>query len=70
MLKAAVATVLAWQLAVHVLDSSTPFYAPMSALLVVDRTIVRSVGASTKRVAGVVLGMSVAWLVGSQVGVT
>ncbi len=70
MLKAAVATVLAWQLAVHVLDSSTPFYAPMSALLVVDRTIVRSVGASTKRVAAVVLGMSVAWLVGSQVGVT
>jgi hypothetical protein len=70
MLKAAVATVLAWQLAVHVLDSGTPFYAPMSALLVVDRTIVRSVGASTKRVAAVVLGMSVAWLVGSQVGVT
>ena len=70
MLKAAVATVLAWQLAVHVLDSANPFYAPMSALLVVDRTIVRSVGASTKRVIGVVLGMSVAWLVGSQVGVT
>ncbi|WP_377642356.1 aromatic acid exporter family protein [Oryzobacter terrae] len=70
MLKAAVATVIAWQLAVHVLDSDTPFYAPMSALLVVDRTMVRSVGASTKRVIGVVLGMGVAWLVGSQVGVT
>lgn len=70
MLKAAVATVLAWQLAVHVLDSGTPFYAPMSALLVVDRTIVRSAGASAKRVVAVVLGMSVAWLVGSQVGVT
>jgi hypothetical protein len=70
MLKAAIATVLAWQLAVHVLDSNTPFYAPMSALLVVDRTIVRSFRASTKRVAAVVLGMSAAWLVGSQVGVT
>ena len=43
-LKAAVATVLAWQLAVHLLDSPTPFYAPMAALLVVDRTMVRSIG--------------------------
>ncbi len=47
-----VATVIVWQLAVHVLESDTPFYAPMSALLVVDRTVVRSVGASTKRVIG------------------
>lgn len=70
MLKAAIATVLAWQLAVHVLDSENPFYAPMSALLVVDRTIVRSFLASAKRVAAVVLGMTVAWVVGSQVGVT
>lgn len=70
MLKAAVATVLAWQLAVHVLDSDNPFYAPLSALLVVDRTIVRSFVASAKRVAAVVLGMTVAWVVGSQVGVT
>ena len=70
MLKAAVATVLAWQLAVHLLDSPTPFYAPMAALLVVDRTMVRSIGASARRVAAVVLGMSIAWLVGSLVGVT
>ena len=70
MLKAAVATVLAWQLAVHLLDSPTPFYAPMAALLVVDRTMVRSIGASARRVAAVILGMSIAWLVGSLVGVT
>ncbi len=70
LLKAAVATVLAWQLAVHLLDSPQPFYAPMAALLVVDRTIVRSIGASARRVAAVVLGMSIAWLVGSLVGVT
>ena len=70
LLKAAVATVLAWQLAVHVLDSPTPFYAPMAALLVVDRTMVRSLGASARRVAAVVVGMSIAWLVGSLVGVT
>ena len=54
LLKAAVATVLAWQVAVHLLDSPAPFYAPMAALLVVDRTMVRSLGASARRVAAVV----------------
>src|SRR4051794_25390038 len=70
LLKGAVATVLAWQLAVHLLGSDQPFYAPMAALPVVDRTMVRSLGASARRVAAVVLGMSIAWLVGSLVGVT
>ena len=70
LLKAAVATVLAWQVAVHLLDSPAPFYAPMAALLVVDRTMVRSLWASARRVAAVVVGMSIAWLVGSVVGVT
>ena len=70
LVKAAVATVLAWQLAVRLLDSPYPFYAPMAALLVVDWTIVRSIGASARRVAAVVVGMSIAWLVGSLVGVT
>lgn len=68
--KAAIATVVAWQVAVHLLDSPEPFYAPMGALLVVDQTMVRSVLASAQRIAAVVLGMSVAWLVGSLVGVT
>ena len=67
--KAALATVLAWQFAVRVLHSPTPFYAPMAALLVVDRTIVRSLWASVQRIAAVVLGMSVAWAVGSLAGV-
>jgi Aromatic acid exporter family member 1 len=67
--KAALATVVAWQLAVRVLDSPNPFYAPMAALLVVDRTMVRSLGASAQRVAAVVVGMGVAWLVGSLAGV-
>jgi len=67
--KAALATVLAWQFAVRVLDSPNPFYAPMAALLVVDRTMVRSIGASAQRVVAVVVGMSAAWLVGSVVGV-
>jgi hypothetical protein len=67
--KAALATVLAWQFAVRVLDSPAPFYAPMAALLVVDRTMVRSLGASAQRVAAVVVGMSAAWLVGATLGV-
>ena len=67
--KAALATVLAWQFAVRVLNSPAPFYAPMAALLVVDRTMVRSLGASGQRVLAVVVGMSAAWLVGSVFGV-
>ena len=67
--KSALATVIAWQFAVRVLHSPAPFYAPMAALLVVDRTMVRSLGASGQRVLAVVVGISAAWLVGSWVGV-
>ena len=70
LVKSALATVLAWQFAVRVLDSPTPYYAPMAALLVVDRTMVRSLWASAQRIAAVGLGMSVAWMVGSWAGVT
>jgi hypothetical protein len=70
LVKAAIATVVAWKAAVHLLNSPQPFYAPLAALLVVDQTMVRSIGASTQRLAAVVLGMVVAWLVGSMVGVT
>jgi uncharacterized membrane protein YgaE (UPF0421/DUF939 family) len=69
MAKAALATVIAWQFAVRVLDSPNPFYAPMAALLVVDRTMVRSLGASAQRVVAVIVGMSAAWLVGTTLGV-
>ena len=61
LVKAALATVLAWQFAMHVLHSPVPFYAPMAALLVVDRTMVRSVSASAQRIAAVILGLAVAW---------
>ncbi|MEW1953206.1 aromatic acid exporter family protein [Terrabacter sp. NPDC080008] len=70
LLKSAVATVAAWQFAVRVLDSPVPFYAPMAALLVVDRTMVRSISASAQRVAAVVLGLGVAWVVANLLGVT
>lgn len=67
--KAALATVLAGQFALRVIHSATPFYAPMAAFLVVDRTMVRSLWASAQRNSAVVLGMSVAWAVGSVAGV-
>ncbi len=70
LVKSAVAAVLAWQLAVRLMHSATPFYAPLAALLVVDKTIVRSIWQSVERVVAVVVGMSVAWLVGTTVGVT
>lgn len=70
LLKAAVATVVAWQFAVRVLHSPVPFYAPMAALLVVDRTMVRSLSASAQRIAAVVLGLGVAWVVATLLGVS
>jgi hypothetical protein len=70
LLKAALAAVLAWQFALHVLDSPIPFYAPMAALLVVDRTMVRSIAGSAQRVAAVVLGLGVAWLAATWFGAT
>ncbi len=69
LVKAAIATVVAWQFAVRILKSPVPFYAPMAALLVVDRTMVRSLSASAQRIAAVVLGLSVAWVVSTVFGV-
>jgi hypothetical protein len=68
--KTALAMVAAWQFAVHVMHSRTPYFAPATALLVVDRTMVRSVWAGIQRIAAVVLGISMAWVVGSFVGVS
>lgn len=53
LLKAVVAAVLAGKYATYVLDSPTPFYAPMVALLVVDRTLFRSLWGSAQRVLAV-----------------
>jgi hypothetical protein len=70
LLKASLAAVLAWQFALHVLHSPIPFYAPMAALLVVDRTMVRSIAGSAQRVAAVVLGLGAAWLAATWFGAT
>jgi hypothetical protein len=69
LLKAALATVIAWQFAVRVLHSPVPFYAPMAALLVVDSTMVRSLSASAQRIAAVVLGLAVSWVAATFIGV-
>lgn len=66
--KATTAAVIAWVVADRVMGSATPYYAPLAALLVVDRTIVRSLGQSVRRLIAVGLGMALAWLVGSNAG--
>lgn len=66
--KATLATVIAWVVADRFMGSATPFYAPLAALLVVDRTIVRSLGQSVRRIFAVGLGMALAWLVGTTLG--
>lgn len=68
LIKTVLATVLAWQFAVRALDSPTPYYAPLAALLTVDRTLVRSLWASAQRLIAVIVGMGIAWLIGSSVG--
>lgn len=68
--KAAVATVIAWVITSRFMDSATPFYAPLAALLVVDRTIMRSLGQSVRRLIGIGLGMGLAWLVGVTLGLS
>ncbi|WP_353950163.1 aromatic acid exporter family protein [Knoellia sp. S7-12] len=69
-IKATMATVIAWVVADRVMGSATPYYAPLAALLVVDKTIVRSLGASVRRIFAVGLGMGLAWLVGTTLGLT
>lgn len=68
--KATIATVIAWFVADRLMGSATPYYAPLAALLVVDRTIIRSLGQTVRRLIAVGLGMALAWLVGSTLGLT
>ena len=50
---------LAWTFAVLVLHSTTPVSAPMAALLVIDRTMVRPIPASAQRLLAVMAGTGV-----------
>ena len=61
-LKAPGAAVVAWLLAVQVLDLSQPFLAPWSALLTVHATVYRSVSRGAQQVGSTVLGVLLAFV--------
>lgn len=58
--KSGVAAVLAWYLAVNVVGSTQPSYAPFTALLVVQSTVYRSLLQSLRYVGAVTLGVGAA----------
>jgi len=62
-LKSVVAAMLAWLIAIHVLEVRQPFVAPMIALLMVQPTIVQSLVKGTQQVAAVTMGMVTALVV-------
>ena len=62
-LKSVVAAMLAWLIAIHVLEVRQPFVAPMIALLMVQPTIVQSLVKGSQQVAAVTVGMLTALVV-------
>ena len=63
--KAALAGVVAWVVAVHVLGLDQPFLAPWAAVLVVHATIYRTVSRGGQQVAATFVGVLLAWGCGS-----
>jgi uncharacterized membrane protein (GlpM family) len=70
LVKAVVAAVVSWVLASRVLGLPQSFLAPWSALLVVHGTVYRTFSHGAKQVAGAVVGVLIAWLVGNFIGST
>jgi uncharacterized membrane protein YccC len=70
LVKAVVAAVASWVLASRVLGLPQSFLAPWSALLVVHATVYRTFSHGAKQVAGAVVGVLIAWLVGNFIGST
>jgi uncharacterized membrane protein YccC len=70
LLKTAVAAVVAWVLADQVFDLPQAFLAPWAALLVVHATVYRTFSRGLRQVTGAVLGVLLAWVVGSYVGLS
>ncbi|WP_182525050.1 FUSC family protein [Nocardioides dongkuii] len=68
LVKTVVAVVASWVLATHVLDLSQSFLAPWAALLVVHATVYRTFSQGLRQVAAAVLGVVLAWGVGSALG--
>jgi uncharacterized membrane protein YgaE (UPF0421/DUF939 family) len=70
LVKTVVAAVAAWVLASQVFDLPQAFLAPWAALLVVHATVYRTFSRGLRQVAGAVLGVLLAWAVGSYLGLT
>lgn len=68
LVKTVVAAVAAWVLAARVFELPQAFLAPFAALLVVHSTVYRTFSRGLRQVAGAVLGVLLAWAVGSYLG--
>jgi uncharacterized membrane protein YccC len=67
--KTVVAGVVAWVIAGEVLELSQSFLAPWAALLVVHSTVYRTFAQGARQVGAAVVGVVLAWAVGSGFGV-
>jgi uncharacterized membrane protein YgaE (UPF0421/DUF939 family) len=68
-LKTAFATALAWQIGSLIPGVSSPYLAPLGALLVMQVTIADSVKAATQRLLGIIVGVLVALVLLQVIGV-
>ena len=68
LLKTVLAAVLAWVIALHVFGISQPFLAPWAALLTVHATVYRTLRRGVQQVMATVLGVLIAFAVGSTLG--
>jgi uncharacterized membrane protein YgaE (UPF0421/DUF939 family) len=69
LLKTVGAAVIAWLLAGHLFGVAQPFLAPWAALLTVNATVYRTFARGLQQVAAAVLGVLLAFAVGSLLGV-
>ena len=68
LLKTVVAAVIAWVLAVHAFDIEQAFLAPWAALLTVHATVYRTVRRGVQQVGATVIGVLIAFAMGSVLG--
>lgn len=68
--KTALAAVVAWVIAAHVLDLPQPFLAPWAALLVVHATVYRTFSRGLKQVAATVIAVLLAAGIGELMGLS
>lgn len=68
--KTALAAVLAWVAVTRIFELPHPFLAPWSALLVVNATVLRTFSEGVFQVGGTVIGVVLAWMVGTTLGMS